>query len=113
MRSIDSAADPAMRTVVAGTALVLLTYLAQGAMVAAVWGPLTALVYLVSLPLAADVNFYLSDRLRRAVRRARAFLLFRRDPQLQARLVSELATLRQDVSSFDQSLSDRHLMAGA
>jgi 1-acyl-sn-glycerol-3-phosphate acyltransferase len=112
-RSIESAADPAMRTVVAGTALVLLTYLAQGAVVGALWGPLTALIYLVSLPVAADVNFYLSDRLRRAMRRARAFFVFRRDPELQQRLVSELATLRRDVASFDQSLSEERLVAGA
>jgi 1-acyl-sn-glycerol-3-phosphate acyltransferase len=112
-RSIESAADPAMRTVVAGTALVLLTYLAQGAVVGALWGPLTAFIYLVSLPVAADVNFYLSDRLRRAMRRARAFFVFRRDPELQSRLVSELATLRHDVASFDQSLSEERLVAGA
>jgi glycerol-3-phosphate O-acyltransferase/dihydroxyacetone phosphate acyltransferase len=112
-RSIDSAADPAMRTVVAGTALVLLAYLAQGAMVAALRGPLAAMVYLVSLPIAADVNFYLSDRLRRAVRRARAFFVFRRDPSLQARLVGELAVLRRDIFLFDQSLTENHSVADA
>src|SRR5205807_5675644 len=66
MRSVDSAADPAMRTLIAGTAFVLLTYLAQTAVVAVLWGPIVALGYLVSLPIAADINFYLSDRLRRA-----------------------------------------------
>ena len=40
--------------------------------VAAVWGPMVAAGYLVSLPIAADINFYLSERLSRAaVERAR------------------------------------------
>ena len=104
MRSIDGASDPAMRTLVAGTAFVALTYLAQGAVVAAVWGAKVALAYLISLPLAADINFYLSDRLGRAVQRARAFLRFRRDPELQVRLSEELASIRQAVLAFERAL---------
>lgn len=107
MRSVDSAADPAMRTLVAGTAFVLLTYLAQTAVVSAIWSPLAALGYLVSLPLAADINFYLSDRLSRAAYRARAFLRFRRDPELHQRLIDELSRLRDDVTAFDRDLGDR------
>lgn len=107
MRSVDSAADPAMRTLVAGAVFVLLTYLAQTAVVAAIWSPLVALAYLVSLPIAADINFYLSDRLRRAVDRARAWLRFRRDPGLHQRLMDELSLLRADVLSFDRELGDR------
>jgi glycerol-3-phosphate O-acyltransferase / dihydroxyacetone phosphate acyltransferase len=109
MRSVDSAADPAMRTLVAGTAFVLLTYLAQTAAVGVIWGPLVALGYLISLPVAADINFVLSDRLRRAVRRARAFRRFRRDPELQARLRAELDALRQEVVAFDRVLGDREI----
>ena len=108
-RSIESAADPAMRTLVAGTAFVILTYLVQSALVARLWGPLVAGVYLVSLPIAADVNFIMSDRLRRAAHRARTYLLFRRDPLLQERLAAELDTLRDDVLSFDRVLGDRAL----
>ena len=107
MRSIDSAADPAMRTLVAGAAFVLLTYLAQTAVVAAIWSPLVAVAYLVSLPIAADINFYLSDRLTRAVSRARAWLRFRRDPGLHQRLMDELSLLRADVLAFDRELGDR------
>jgi 1-acyl-sn-glycerol-3-phosphate acyltransferase len=104
MRGIDSAADPAMRTLVAGTAFVALTYLAQSALVAALCGPTVALAYLISLPVAADINFSLSDRLRRALQRAAAFLRFRRDPELQIRLAEELASLRQAVRAFDAAL---------
>jgi hypothetical protein len=106
MRSISSAVDPAMRTVVAGAAFVVLTYLAQTALVGALWGPLAGVAYLVSLPLAADLNFYLSDRLSRAMFRARAFIRFRRDPGLHRRLSDELSALRKDVIAFDQALGD-------
>jgi glycerol-3-phosphate O-acyltransferase / dihydroxyacetone phosphate acyltransferase len=110
-RSIDSAADPAMRTLVAGLVFVLLTYLAQTAVVAALWGPVVAALYLASLPIAADINFYLSDRLQRAVRRARAYLRFKRDPGLQLRLSEELATLRIEVVAFDRALGARDTAA--
>jgi hypothetical protein len=104
MRSVDSAADPAMRTLIAGTAFVALTYLAQSVLVGFFWGPTAGIFYLISLPIAADINFSLSDRLRRAVQRARAFLRFRRDPGLQLRLSEELASLRDDVLAFDRAL---------
>lgn len=104
MRSVESAADPAMRTLVAGTVFVLLTYLAQTALVTAIWSPLVGLTYLVSLPIAAEINFLLSDRMRRAACRARAFLRFRRDSALHDRLRHELSSLRADVLAFNQSL---------
>jgi glycerol-3-phosphate O-acyltransferase / dihydroxyacetone phosphate acyltransferase len=106
MRSISSAADPAMRTVVAGAVFVLLTYLAQTVLVGTLWGPLVGAAYLASLPLAADINFYLSERLSRALFRARAFIRFRRDPGLHRRLSDELSALRTDVIAFDQALGD-------
>jgi 1-acyl-sn-glycerol-3-phosphate acyltransferase len=103
-RSVESAADPAMRTLVAGTAFVTVTYLVQTGLVALLFGSLAAAIYLVSLPIAAEINFYLSDRFRRAARRARTFVRFRRDPDLQARLSAELATLRTEVTAFDEAL---------
>jgi 1-acyl-sn-glycerol-3-phosphate acyltransferase len=107
MRSVESATDPAMRTVLAGAALVLLAYLAQTLAVAAVWGPMVAGGYLVSLPIAADINFYLSERIRRAACRARAYLRFRRDRELQRRLADELTALRRDVIAFEHALETR------
>jgi glycerol-3-phosphate O-acyltransferase / dihydroxyacetone phosphate acyltransferase len=109
MRSVDSAADPAMRTVVAGAALVVLAYLAQTIIVGLFTTPLVALLYLVSLPLAADVNFILSDRLRRAARRARAFFLLSADADLQLRLTTELALLRAEVLSLDDAFNAARL----
>ena len=106
MRSVESAADPAMRELVAGPGFVLLTYLAQSAVVTAIRGPLVGLAYLVSLPIAAEIDFRLSDRIRRAACRARAFLRFRRDPALHERMRNELASLRKNVVALDQSLGD-------
>jgi hypothetical protein len=104
MRSVESAADPAMRTIVAGAALVTVTYVAQSALVAALAGPLVAAVYLVSLPIAAEVNLYSSDRLSRALRRAHAFVAFQRSPELRSRMVSELEALRAETLLLDAQL---------
>jgi len=102
-----------MRTLVAGAVLVLFAYLVQTTVVWRIWGPGIALGYLVSLPIAADINFSLSDRLRRAMRRAHAFVRFRRQPELHARLAGELLALRHDIVELDQALSAPELAAGA
>ena len=105
MQSVESAADPAMRTLLAGAALVLVAYLAQTVLVGFLTTPLVAMLYLASLPLAADVNFVLSDRLRRAARRARAFFLLSANRDLHERLTTELALLRAEVLSLDEAFS--------
>lgn len=97
-------ADPAMRTVVGGAVFVLVTYAAQSLLVDRVWGWRVALIYLASLPIAADINFWISERLSRARRRARAFRLFRRDPALRIRLTAELTWLRGEVLAVDRAL---------
>jgi 1-acyl-sn-glycerol-3-phosphate acyltransferase len=97
-------ADPAMRTVVGGAVFVLITYIAQSLLVARLWGWRVALVYLASLPIAADINFSIRERLARARRRVRAFRAFRRDDTLRARLSDELASLRAEVLALDRDL---------
>lgn len=104
-RSVESAADPAMRTLIAGVAFVSMSYLVQTLIVALVFGRLVALCYVASLPIAADINFWLSERLRRTLRRARAYVVLRRDPALRRRLEAELATLREDVIDFERALT--------
>ena len=93
-----------MRTIVAGAALVLVFYGAQGAVVALLAGWVAALFYVVSLPLAADVNFLLRERLSRAIHRARTYLLFRRRPKLQVQLRSELQRLRFEAVEIERQL---------
>lgn len=104
MRRVESAADPAMRTILAGTLLVLVFYGAQAVLVGLLAGWLVGLLYLASLPLAADVNFLLRDRLRRTLRRARTYLLFRRRPKLKASLQHELRTLRGEALEIERLL---------
>ena len=103
-RSVESAADPAMRTIVAGLGLILLAYAAQGIVVGMLFGTVTAVIYLVSLPVAGDVNFRLSDRLARATQRARTFLLFRSQPELQQRLIAAVARLRDETAEVEKEL---------
>ena len=110
-RSVDSAADPAMRTIVAGAALVLAFYTGQGVAVAAFAGWTPALVYLLSLPVAADINFLLRDRLRRAIQRARTYLLFRRRPKLHARLVADVQRVRAEAMAIESQLHDSSMSA--
>jgi glycerol-3-phosphate O-acyltransferase / dihydroxyacetone phosphate acyltransferase len=110
-RSVESAADPAMRTIVAGAALVATFYAAQGLAVALLWGWIVAALYVASLPLAADVNFLLRERLDGAVRRARTYLLFRRRPKLQARLQNEFQRLRAEAIEIEMLLQERQIAA--
>ena len=104
MRKVQSTADPAMRTIVAGAALILLAYLLQTLLVAWLWGWPVAALYLISLPLAADVSFRLTDRMRRARHRARAYLVLRENSALRTRLAAELAGLRNDFLDFDRAV---------
>ena len=105
LRNMESAADPATQTMVIGIGLVLAFYMVQGALVWALFGGLVALLYVVSLPIAADINFALRARLTRALRRARTYLRLRRDPSLQNRLSAELAWLRAEALVVEELLS--------
>lgn len=106
LRSVETAADPAMRTILAGLILVLIFYGVQASLVAAVAGRLLSLLYVVSLPIAADVNFHLRERFGRAKSRARTYLLFRRDPALRARVQDELRWLREEAITLAQLLDE-------
>jgi 1-acyl-sn-glycerol-3-phosphate acyltransferase len=108
-RSIDSASDPAMRTIVAGTALVVAFYAMQGAAVALLAGWIAATLYVVSLPLAAEVNFVLRERVRRVLHRARTYLLFRRRPKLREQLQGELQRLRDEALAIERQLRERRV----
>lgn len=104
MRKVESASDPAMRTIVAGTVLVVGFYAAQSALLGWVFGWTVALLYAASLPLAADVNFLFRERLHRAIRRARTYLLFRGRPRLHAGLGDELRALRTEALEIERRL---------
>jgi hypothetical protein len=95
-----SAADPAMRTIVAGAAFVLMMYMVQGAVAALIVGPWWGVAYVASLPVAADINLRLRDRLRRAFRRARTYLYFRSQPGVQDALTERARELRVEATSL-------------
>ena len=111
--SVESAVDPAMRTIVSGAGLVLFFYAAQGALVAMLFGWIAATLYLASLPLAADINFVMRERLTAAVRRARTYLLFRKRPKLQERLRSELQRLSTEAIEIEQQLGESRVTVDA
>jgi glycerol-3-phosphate O-acyltransferase / dihydroxyacetone phosphate acyltransferase len=106
-RDVESAADPAMRTIVSGVGLVLLFYVVQGATVWALFGGPVAAAYWVSLPVTGDVNFRLRERLVRAIRRARAYLRFRREPALRSALSAEQTAIRQEALAVERLLLPR------
>ena len=93
---------PAMRTIVAGLVLILAFYLVQTGIVWWLVGPWWALLYLITLPVAGVVHLRVADRLRRALRRARTYRLFRRDPSLRARFAEELAWLRGEAGEIER-----------
>lgn len=95
-RTSRSPEDPAMRTIVLGLGLTLAAYALQTALVAWLAGPWWALAYLLSLPPSSVVRLRWTDRARRALRRARTYALFRREPALRARFAAELAWLRAE-----------------
>jgi glycerol-3-phosphate O-acyltransferase / dihydroxyacetone phosphate acyltransferase len=101
MRSRD---QPAMRTILAGLVLVLLFYVLATAVVAQLTGGLIAAVYLVSLPIAADVDLRFTERMRHARRRMHVYLRFRRDPALRERLCAEHAWLTGEIGELARAL---------
>ena len=85
--------QPAMRTIVLGLALVLLSYALQAALVAYWFGAVAAISWLVVLFMSAQVDFLLRDRRGRVWRRARTYLALRADPGLRGESLTEIHAL--------------------
>lgn len=98
--------EPAMHTIVGGFALVLAFYLIQTGVVWWVTGWVFALAYLLTLPASATWDIAYTDRRRRAVKRIRTYLCFRRTPALQREMLNELAQLRGEAARLEQAASD-------
>lgn len=96
--------DPAMHTLVSGLAFVVAIYAVIASIVAASIGWGWAAVYLLSLPPAASLDFWLGDRLGRARRRASAYFTLRRDPLLRDELREEALALRSQAERLDAAL---------
>jgi glycerol-3-phosphate O-acyltransferase/dihydroxyacetone phosphate acyltransferase len=103
-RDMTSRDQPAMRTILAGLVLVLLFYGVATAIVARLAGGPAAVIYLVSLPIAADIDIRFAERIRHARQRMRAYLRFRRDPGLRERLAVEHVWLTNEIVELAQVL---------
>jgi glycerol-3-phosphate O-acyltransferase / dihydroxyacetone phosphate acyltransferase len=99
-RDMTSRDQPAMRTILAGLVLVLLFYGLATTIVAQVAGGVVATIYLVSLPVAADIDLRFAERTRQARQRMRAYLRFRRNPALRHQLSAEHAWLSNEIGEL-------------
>jgi glycerol-3-phosphate O-acyltransferase / dihydroxyacetone phosphate acyltransferase len=96
--------QPAMRTVVAGLSFVLVAYAVQTAVVWKLATPLIAAFYLATLPVSADVDLRLRDRIGRARHRMRAYLTLRRNRPLAQRLKEERRDLAAELLALDDAV---------
>ncbi len=92
--------EPAMHTLVGGFVLVIGVYLLLALLAGRSLGWPWATLYLLTLPLAASLDFWLSDRWRALIRRARGFVALRRDRSLAAALLREREVLRADAAAL-------------
>jgi glycerol-3-phosphate O-acyltransferase / dihydroxyacetone phosphate acyltransferase len=106
-RDISSRDQPAMQTILAGLVLVVLFYGLATAAVARIAGGVVAALYLLSLPIAADIDLRFTERMRQARRRMRAYLRFRRKPALREQLSTEHAWLTSEISEVARVLEVR------
>lgn len=103
-RDMTSRDQPAMRTILAGLVFIVLFYAIATSVVARVAGGVAAVVYLASLPIAADIDLRFTDRMHRARQRMHAYLRFRRDPELRERLCTEHAWLTSEIADLAGAL---------
>jgi glycerol-3-phosphate O-acyltransferase / dihydroxyacetone phosphate acyltransferase len=104
-RDMTSRDQPAMRTILAGLALVLLFYAAGTTIIARFAGGIAAVAYLASLPIAAEINLRFAERMQRARQRMRAYFRFRHSPALRDWLSAEHEWLTGEIVSISHQLS--------
>ena len=105
LRNVTARDQPAMRTIVAGLGFVLGAYALQAALAWWLFGGWVAGAYLLTLPVAADVDLRYSGRLRVATRRMRAYLMLRRDPARAMALQHERAALAEEIAMLDAAIT--------
>jgi glycerol-3-phosphate O-acyltransferase/dihydroxyacetone phosphate acyltransferase len=97
--------QPAMRTIVLALAALLVWY-ALLAVILTLWlGGVAAVLWLVAVFAAAQVDLRLQDRLTRAWRRGRAYLVLRSDPELRAHLPIEIEGLLSEAIALERALT--------
>lgn len=96
--------QPAMRTIVLAAAALLVWYLVLGIAIDRWLGPGAALLVLAVLVLSASSELALRDRLTRAWRRARTFLVLRADPAFRSSAVAEADRLLGRARRLERAL---------
>ncbi len=96
--------QPAMRTIVAGTALLLTWYVAIGATLLHWMGLFVALLALMTMVLSASAELVLRDRMARAWRRARTYLTLRTHPDVRAEALAEADRLLDEAVALERTL---------
>ena len=102
-----------MRTILAGLVFIVLFYALATTVVARLAGGVVAAFYLVSLPIAADIDLRFTERMRQARQRMRAYLRFRRKPMLRDRLSSEHRWLGSEIGEIAQLLEAQTASRGS
>jgi glycerol-3-phosphate O-acyltransferase / dihydroxyacetone phosphate acyltransferase len=97
--------QPAMRTILFGLAFVVAWYAVVAAVLVRWRGSLAALLGLALIFSATHADRLLRGRMRRAVQRARTYLVLRADPTLQGRVLAEIDALLTEALALEQSLT--------
>ena len=105
LREDSSRDQPAMRSIIYGLVAIVAWYVIQLIVLTRLAGFSTALGWLALIFVAAHVLRLRGGRLRRALRRARTFLVLRSDRALQGRLLTEIDALVTQARSLEQALS--------
>jgi hypothetical protein len=104
LTSDPSRDQPAMRTMVLGLAFVLGWYVLVAVLLTRWLGGAAALLFLVIVFLAANVDFLLRDRLGRAWLRGRTWLAFRAHPALRDEALAEIDAVVSDAVALEAAL---------
>lgn len=113
LASDPSRDQPAMRTIVLGTGLLLAWYLLLGVALTHWLGVAAAAFILATTALSASADLALRDRVSRAWQRARTYLALRADPALRASALADADRLLEEARSLEQALGARESNASA
>ena len=96
--------QPAMRTILVGAGLLLVWYLAIGALLVHWLGWTIATLVLATTALCASADLSMRDRLARAWRRARTYLALRGDPAFRVEALAEADRLLEEATRLESEL---------